>query len=271
MNLCRMKLLEESEYLPTMLMACEHAADKVRGYFGKINNVMSKGVGDFFTEADIASENILRNILAAKFPNSGFLMEESGSCNIGEELCWIIDPIDGTNNFIHGNPHFCISVGLQDASGILAGIIYKPMTSEAYIAHRGKGAFLLDKDRNAQPLSVSDNGDMEQMLFAIESFSSNRPLHHKIIDIFAKHHAGMRITGSTALNLAYIASGIFDGFIQCSTKPWDIAAGALIIQEAGGVVTDMSGGNKYMEELSIIASNELVHPRLLDFVKPVEG
>ena len=266
-----MRLLEESEYLPTMLRACESAAAEVRGCFGKLNKVISKGVGDFFTEADLASERILREVLSNAFPNTGFLMEESGSCNLEEELCWIIDPIDGTKNFIHGNPYFCISVGLQNSSGMLAGIIYRPMTSEAYIAHRGRGALHIDGAKNTQKLAVSDNGDMEQMLFAIESFSSNRPMHHKMIDIFAKQHAGMRMTGSIALNLAHVAAGIFDGFIQSSTKAWDIAAGSLIVQEAGGIITDISGRDRYMEELSVVASNKLVHPQLIDFLTSVDS
>lgn len=251
-----------------MTEAAEKAGRSLVRDFGEVEHlqVSKKGPGDFVSNADHKSEKIIMETLQKARPSYSFLMEEGGvKKGTDNSFKWIIDPLDGTTNFLHGLPHWCISIALEKDGEVIAGVVYEPIKDEMFHAEKGTGAFV-----TGRRLRVSSRTDITQCLI---SLGGARP--------GAKHYAqymaeletvlpdvpGTRRYGAAALDLCYVAAGRFDGFWERELSPWDVAAGGLIAKEAGGYVTDMSGGKEYVYGRNIIAGNPSIHAALLKRLK----
>jgi myo-inositol-1(or 4)-monophosphatase len=239
----------------------------LRRDFGEVEQlqVSHKGPSDFVTAADIKAEKTLRAELQKARPRFGFLMEESGEIQ-GEDgkHRWIIDPIDGTTNFLHGIPHFAISIGLEMEGEMIAGLVYNPIVEEVFWAEKGQGAFLNDKR-----LRVSARNRMSEAVMATGIPFHGRPGHEPFIDQMGrvmKDVAGIRRMGAASLDLAYVAAGRFEGFWEAGLQPWDIAAGVLLVREAGGFVTDFKGDKNVLASGNVVAANAKLHKQFLDLV-----
>lgn len=244
--------------------------------FGEVENlqVSRKGPGDFVSVADQRSERTLYTMLQESFPDYDFLMEESGLVPSGRAHApmWIIDPLDGTKNFLHGIPHFAISLALKEHDAIVAGIIYDPVKDELFWAQRGMGAFLNERrirvssrrDPREALIGVGTPGTLDQSEEFHLTISSTRGLYTKV--------SGVRTLGSASLDLAYVASGRLDGFFEYSAMPWDIAAGVILVREAGGFVGDMQGEHRgLLTKGGIVVGNEFMFRFLLDSIaKPTK-
>ncbi len=235
--------------------------------FGEIQNlqVSTKGPGDFVTSADHKAEKIARQELGKARPDFGFLMEESGEIKGRDpQNRWIVDPLDGTSNFLHGIPHYCVSIALEREGDIVAGVIYQPLTDELFAAERGQGAYLNDKR-----MRVAGRRDLSDSVISTFIPHLGKKNHKPFLEqeqLIMREAAGLRCSGSTALDLAYIAAGRMDGCWQSGPDPWDFAAGMILIREAGGFVTDFSGGKDMFSSKSIIAGNERIHRAILELV-----
>jgi myo-inositol-1(or 4)-monophosphatase len=261
-----------SPTLNVMVGAVRKAARQIRRDFNEVEQlqVSRKGAADFVSQSDLAAEKILREELTKARPDYGFVLEESGEIKGKDtEHRWHVDPIDGTTNFIHGVPHFCISVGLERAGSPIAGVIYNPATDELYIAERGKGAYLNDKR-----LRVSGRREMGIALFATGlnlGEHGNPKLFYAQYEAITQISAGIRRFGSAALDLAYVAAGRYDGFWEIGLSSWDTCAGIVMVREAGGQVTDMGGGGDVLGRKGIVAGNQELHPALLKALKTVKA
>ena len=231
--------------------------------FGEVEQlqVSRKGPADFVSSADHKAEETLVEDLRRARPNFGFLLEEGGEIK-GEDSSnrWIIDPLDGTTNFLHGIPHFAISIGLERDAKMFAGVIYDPLRDELFWAETGSGAFL-----NSKRLRVSARDRMSDTLIATAMPFKGRASHPEYPDMLDQVWAassGVRRFGSAALDLAYVAAGRYDGFWEFALSPWDIAAGLVILREAGGIVSEVDGGDAMMRSGDILATNGLVHDKL---------
>jgi myo-inositol-1(or 4)-monophosphatase len=224
------------------LTLCEKAAragaETLVDWIGRFQ-VEEKGPADLVTEADAASQEAIRRVLMAAVPDHGFVGEEKADpVNVGAEYCWVADPLDGTTNYVHRVPHYAVSLALVHRGLPIVGVVLDPISEESYSAARGEGATL-----NGQPIRTSDVQDLSQALIAA-SFSARITADSPEIEQFTAallNCQAVRRTGSAALNLAYVAAGRFDGFWAQSTKSWDVAAGVLLVEEAGGVVTLLDG------------------------------
>jgi len=245
---------------PALINVMATAAGKAaRGLvrdFGEVENlqVSRKGTADFVSEADNKAEYTIYKELKKARPNFGFLMEEKGFVSGSDKSNkWIVDPLDGTTNFLHGLPHFSISIALERDNDIYAGLIYEPVNDQMFWAEKGSGAFL-----NNRRLRVSNREDLSECMFAtgipFAGKEGHEPFLGQLKDVMAVS-AGVRRMGSAALDLAYTAAGRFDGYWEQGINAWDMAAGIIIMREAGGVVTDFKGGNEMMKTGSIIATN----------------
>jgi len=250
-------------------IACVAAAKAggavLRTYFRKLapGMVAEKSKNDLVTEADRASEAVIQAELAARFPEYAFLGEESGARGVGA-LGWIVDPLDGTLNFVQGFPHWCVSVALWDAAGPLAGCIYDPLREDLFVAVRGQGATW-----NGAPMAVSGQAGLDGAFlatgFAYQLGERFETYNRALTPIF--HRAqGIRRAGSAALDLAHTACGIYDGFFEMGLKKWDFAAGALLVTEAGGVVSDWRGGGGWVETGDMVAGNPRVQSQLVSCI-----
>ena len=236
-----------SPILNIMIKACEKASKVIIRDFGEIENlqVSKKGQYDFVTKTDKRVEEILIEELKKNKKRYSFITEESGTIvNSDNDNFWIIDPIDGTTNFLHGIPHFAISIALRSKDELLSGLIFDPIKDEMFFAEKDKGAFL-----NNQRLRVSKKNSLDDCLF-----SSN----HEGLKF---SNLNMRCSGSAALDLAYVASGRLDGFFQNKINLWDVAAGALLIKEAGGIVNDIDKFD--IKNINIKASSDAINAKLL--------
>ena len=249
------RLAINTPLMNVMIAAVEKASYRLRRDFGEVERlqVSQKGPGDFVTVADTRTEKALFEELKKARSKFGFLMEESGEVK-GEDTNnrWVIDPIDGTTNFLHGIPHFCISVALQRQHEILAGVIYDPIKNELFYAEKGQGAFM-----NDIRLRVSGRRKLEDSLLGVGGASIKRDTneyytYHQRVSPYV---ASMRQSGSAALDLAYVAAGRFDAFFDTHLHPWDMAAGIILIREAGGDVIDFKDNDTMMTTGSIIAAN----------------
>ena len=250
-----------------MTGAAQKAARALKRDFGEIEQlqVSQKGPSDFVSAADLKAEKVLRMELAKARPRFGFLMEESGEVS-GEDKHhrWIIDPIDGTTNFLHGIPHFAISIGLEMDGEIIAGLVFNPITDETYYAEKGKGAFLNDKR-----LRVSSRSNLADSVIATGIPFNGRPGHKpflKQLERVMGAVAGVRRMGTASLDLAYVAAGRYDGYWETGLQPWDIAAGVILVREAGGFITEPNGDKNIMASGSVVAANPKIHKQLLDLV-----
>jgi myo-inositol-1(or 4)-monophosphatase len=250
-----MAIARRSAHMNVMVEAAEKAARGLVRDFGEIENlqISKKGPGDFVSNADLKSESTIRAVLEKARPKYGFLMEESGITKGADEgYRWIVDPLDGTTNFLRGIPHWAIVIALEKEGEIVAGLIYDAVKDELFTAEKGTGAFI-----NNRRLRVSPRTSLTESLIAVDSVEYNPKLAQFITD-----HA-TRCLGSAALDLAYIAAARLDGGIQLGMNPWDVGAGALIVKEAGGKVTDADGGNNFVYGRSLVAGSLGVQKELL--------
>jgi myo-inositol-1(or 4)-monophosphatase len=224
-------------------------------------DVEFKGQNDLVSYVDRNAEDRLVGKLSRLLAGCGFINEEGGHYHADAEAVWIIDPLDGTTNFVHGVPFFCTSVALQWQGQICMGIIYEPNRDELYTAIRGQGAYL-----NGARIQVSSNRNTEDA-FLSTGFpyrkGQNIDGYLNLLRAYMGHIRGIRRMGSAAMDLAFTAAGRFDGFFEASLNPWDVAAGALLVQEAGGTVTDYWGQQDWLFGQSILAANTALHPGLL--------
>lgn len=258
-----------SPLITVMVAAVQKAGRRLVRDFGEVENlqVSRKGPADFVSNADHMAEKILIEELTKARPKYGFLVEERGEIK-GEDISnrWIIDPLDGTTNFLHGLPHFAISVALERDGHIHAGMIYAPVSDELYWAEKGQGAYVGNRR-----LRVSGRRDSTESLFAtgipFKGSEDNFDPFLKQLNAVMGVSSGVRRMGSASLDLAYVAAGRFEGYWEAGLHPWDIAAGLIIVQEAGGFVTDMNGGSDMLGTGSVIAANDSLHPALTKLLK----
>ncbi|NCC22293.1 MAG: inositol monophosphatase [Alphaproteobacteria bacterium] len=249
-----------SANMTVMTRAAEKAARGLVRDFGEVEQlqVSRKGPGDFVSAADRRAEEVIFEELSRARPDFAFLMEESGSRGPEDaEFRWIIDPLDGTTNFLHGIPHWAISIALEQKGEIIAGIVLDPVKDELFRAEKGGGAFM----RNRR-LRVSGRSDPTQTLFANGDARKDRGKFFKRLDAVSTHYPFFRRMGSAALDLAYVAAGRYDGFWEDNLQPWDIAAGVLLVKEAGGFATDIGGNSNPVFSKSILATNGAFHDSL---------
>jgi myo-inositol-1(or 4)-monophosphatase len=260
-----------SPALNVVISAVQKAGRRLLRDFAEVEQlqVQQKAHGDFVSQADLRAEDTLRAELSRARPNFAFLMEESGSSGDANwEWRWVVDPLDGTTNFLHGIPHWCISVGIEkriDASNseLMAGVIYNPASDEMFWTEKGNGAFLNDRR-----LRVSGRRDLQQALFATGIPFAAVPKKAEFTATLARlmpHVAGIRRFGSAALDLAWTAAGRYDGYWELGIKKWDMAAGLVMVREAGGYVTDPEGGDPYADG-NVVAGNTNLQPRLREWV-----
>ncbi|MCA1749710.1 MAG: inositol monophosphatase [Parasphingopyxis sp.] len=252
-----------------MERAARNAGKVLRRDYGEVVHlqVSRKGPADFVTKTDMRAERILYDELGHARPDWGFLLEEAGSID-GEEgkPRWVVDPLDGTSNFLHSIPHFAISIAAQDPAlgggwgEITHGLIYQPLTDESYWAAKNEGAFLHDRR-----LRVSARRDLADALVATGiPFKGHGDFEkfHTIFDAVAPEVAGIRRFGAASLDLAWLAAGRYDGFWEADLNLWDVAAGLLMVREAGGFVTDFRGGSQFIERAEYLAANDGIHSKL---------
>ena len=239
-----------SANINVMVKACRKASKTLIRDFGEVENlqVSLKGPGDFVTNCDKKIEKILIDELLKARPSYSILSEEIGEINNDDSFKWIIDPIDGTSNFFHGIPHFAMSVGLEHNKEIICGIIYDPIKDEMFAAEKGNGSYL-----NNKRIRVSKKKKLEDCLFATGGIISEKNKTDTDITI--------RRSGSAALDMAYVASGRFDGYFQKKLNLWDIAAGIIIIKEAGGIINEIDLNKN--SNIKIIASNNSINEKLV--------
>ena len=252
--------MARSPIVNVMAVAAEKAGRILIRDFGELENlqVTQKSLGNFVSTADKAAERVLIQELSKSRPEYSFLAEESGVIlGKNKDVRWVIDPLDGTTNFLHGIPHFCISIALQKKNEILAGVIFDPIKDELFWAEKGGGAYL-----NQRRLRTSGRRDLSEALIGAESPFGDWGDKDKYLERVGKAipaTAGIRGMGSAALGLAYVAAGRHDLFFGSSLSPWDIAAGILLVREAGGNVSEIEGGLQMLDSGSILASNSYLH------------
>ena len=257
------------EFVPAMTEIAREAGCLLMGYFAKRVKIEYKGEVDLVTEADRASEQRILERIRARWPGHNVLAEEGGGSESGSDYRWYVDPLDGTTNFAHGFPVFCVSLGLEHKGERIAGVVYDPTRNELFSAEKGSGAFL-----NGNAIQVSKVGNLAEGLVATGFPSHKRhknPNIHFYHQITLRTH-GVRRAGSAALDLCYVACGRFDAFWEFNLNPWDTAAGTLIVEEAEGKVSDFRGGPFEIKSREVCASNGLLHPPLLkEFQAIFEG
>lgn len=235
-------------------------ADKI----GKLStdDIRMKGIHDFVTYVDKASENLIIKSLKNILPEAGFIAEESPEIKRGERFNWVIDPLDGTTNYIHGLPLYAISIGLLDGKTPVSGVVFEVNSNECFYAWKNGGAFL-----NNNPINVSEKIKIHEGLFATGfpyyDYSKLDP-YLEFFKFLIKNSHGVRRLGSAAVDLAYVACGRFEGFYEYGLHPWDVTAGALIVEEAGGKVTDFTGKNNFIFGKEIVATNGILQEEFLE-------
>jgi len=262
-------LVAHSGLITVIERACRKAGPRLRRDFNEVQHlqVSRKGPADFVSMADKRAEETLIEELRKARPDWGFLVEEQGELpGDPDKPRWIIDPLDGTSNFLHGIPHFAISIAVEDPRGsqgkpeITHGYVYQPMTDESFWAEKGRGAWLQD-----QRLRVSARRNLDEALIATGiPFLGHGDFAQwsRIFGAIAPEVAGIRRFGSAALDLAWVAAGRYDGFWESNLQPWDVAAGMLLVKEAGGFVTDFRGQDRPIERNEFLAANDTLHSKL---------
>jgi myo-inositol-1(or 4)-monophosphatase len=253
-----------SALLNVMMSAVLRAAKGLKRDFGEVSalQVSRKGPADFVTASDRKAEAVLREDLLKARPGYGFVGEEGGVITGSDPAHrWIVDPVDGTTNFIHGLPHFAISVALEREGALVAGVVYNPITDELFVAEKGKGAFLNDRR-----IRVAGRRDPLEAIVACGIPHAGRGDHGGFARELARVQAkfgGVRRFGSAALDLAFVAAGRLDAYWERDLAPWDMAAGLVLVREAGGLVTDCAGDAQMTGMDAVVAGNDALHPVLL--------
>ncbi|KFB08818.1 inositol monophosphatase family protein [Nitratireductor basaltis] len=256
--------MARSAIINVMVQAAMKAGRSLARDFGEVQNlqVSLKGPGDYVSQADRRAEEIVHQELSRARPGYAFLMEERGVVEGGDDQHrWIVDPLDGTTNFLHGIPIFGVSIALERQGQIVAGVIYNPAMDELYTAERGGGAFFNDRR-----MRVAARRELTDSVIGTGIPHLGRGHHGQaLLDLrhIMGEVSGIRRMGAVALDLAYVAAGRMDGFWEDGLQPWDMAAGLLMVREAGGFATDRSGGQKIFETGNVVAGNELIHRALL--------
>ena len=256
--------------LNTAVRAARNASSLIKRYMGRTDSLKidQKHPNDFVTEVDKLSEQEIIGTLSEAYPDHAIYAEESGKHNTGDDdnkPTWIIDPLDGTTNFIHDIPQFAISIGMKAEGHLQVGVIYDPVRDELFTAMRGDGARL-----NNRKIRINPNTRLQGSLLGtgFPYYQYDHLDHYLAIlkEVITKT-SGVRRPGSAALDLAYTAAGRFDGFWEFNLQAWDIAAGALLVQEAGGIITDFNGEHDYMQTGDVLCGPPRVHQELLDIIR----
>jgi myo-inositol-1(or 4)-monophosphatase len=267
----RRSLAPRSATITVMIRAAFAAAKNLKRDFGEVEHlqVSEKGPGDFVSHADVKAERTLRAELARTRPEYGFLGEEGGETRGDGRNRWIVDPIDGTTNFLHGVPHFAISIGLEREGEIIAGVIYQPISDELFWAEKGNGAYVDTPTARSRRLRVSGRKDPARALIGTGIPHIGRAGHdtyHPRLETVSKKTAGVRRWGAASLDFAFVAAGRYDAFFEYGLAPWDVAAGILLVREAGGVVSDIAGKPYELGGPSILASNFGLHQPMIEIL-----
>jgi len=260
----------QSALLNVMIKAARRAGRSLKRDLGEIENlqVSMKGPANFVSLADRRSEEMLYEDLAKARPGYGFIGEEGGQREGADAThTWIVDPLDGTTNFLHGIPQFAISIALSREGTIIAGVIYNPANDELYTAERGKGAFL-----NDQRLRVAGRRKLSECVIACGLPHIGRgdlELSRQEMAEIQNRVAGLRRFGAASLDMAFVAAGRLDGYWERNLQPWDMAAGQIIVREAGGIVSGIAGNDDPLVSRNVICGNEFVHAELVKILKPL--
>ena len=245
--------------------AARLAGDHINYALEKLDTIIitEKSTNNFVTSVDQSCEQIIIESLQKSFPQSGFICEESGEHNSDKDMVWIIDPIDGTHNFIHNFPYFCVSIGCKINGKLEHGLIFNPITQDVYFATKGKGA-----QKNNKKIRISNNKNLKNSLILHQARLNivKSPQYIQSIIKIKENAAGVRISGSTALDIAHVSSGQSDLFFNHSPKIWDYAAGSVIAREAGAMITDIRGGTDYGEKNGLIMGNPKLVARLVNLL-----
>jgi myo-inositol-1(or 4)-monophosphatase len=256
-------------FIPKAEVIAREAGARLREFYATGVTTEYKGAADLVTIADRTVEKLVLERLSAAFPEHGIYGEEGTRERLDGEFRWYVDPLDGTTNFAHSVPHFCISLGLEqrpaglaenEDGALVAGVIYDPMRDEMYVTERGKGAWL-----NGKQIHASETGKLEESLIATGFPSQKRhksPNIHFYHEFTLRSH-GVRRLGSAALDLAYVAAGRYEAFWEFNLNPWDTAAGILLVEEAGGSVTDFSGQKVKLDSKEVLATNGKIQAELV--------
>lgn len=223
-----------------------------------------KNPHDYVTYVDKASERILVRELSALLPGSGFIAEEGSAFWQGEPYCWVVDPLDGTTNFIHDMGYYCVSIALRTRGELLLGVVYDPCRNECFYAWKGGGAFM-----SGAPIRVSSQPSLEEAMVVAElpyNIEDYRACGLNLVSSFMGRAMGIRMIGSAALAICYVAAGRIDAWAECFIKGWDYSAAALILREAGGKVTDFYGNGDIMDTVHIVATNHHLHDEILEIL-----
>lgn len=251
-----------------MMGAAEAAAKSLARDFGEVEHlqVSEKSPSNFVSAADTRAEEIIYKHLLKARPEYSFQMEERGFVE-GKDTSkvWHVDPLDGTHNFIHGIPHWCVSIGFEEDGEITAGVIYDSIKDEMFWAAKGEGAFMQSHRR----MRVSERKDIKTCLFASGAYSTGQNATSDVMELqkFLRHSMGLRKTGSTALDLAYVAAGRYDAFWGTGSKSWDVAAGMIIVKEAGGMVSSLKSDASALSGQAILASSAAIHSEFLKYLE----
>ncbi len=248
-------------YKKFLQSTAKDAGDVLMRYFRKKILIQEKPGAGIVTEADKAAEKLILSRLSRNYPKSSIITEESGEYRRDDSLIWVIDPLDGTSNYAHGFPWFCVSIGLYEEGKPRAGVIYHPTLNEMFYAEKGKGASV-----NGKSIRVSRTKKIQSALLATGFYYSKGKDLSRQVEIFRRMNEaarGVRRPGSAALDLAYVACGRFDGFWERGLSPWDVAAGFLLVEEAGGKISNYRGRPTGLHDREVVASNSLLHPTMV--------
>lgn len=253
------------ELLETALILAGKAGEHIRQSASKLGQVDYKGRADMVTDVDRRAEEIILEGIRRAFPEHGVLAEESGENNAQSDYRWVVDPLDGTTNFVHGYPFYCVSIAVQHQEETVAAVVLNPVLGEVFSALKGAGAQL-----NGKPITVSAASDLSKALVAT-GFPYQIGYHWQhsmtLFEAFYRNCHGVRRDGAAALDLCYVAAGRFDGFWEYELQPWDVAAGLLIVQEAGGKTTDFLDNPSGICDRQVLASNGFIHDEMLQVMR----
>jgi myo-inositol-1(or 4)-monophosphatase len=265
--------VDPASALKAAFEAADRASVVLKKHYGRLSQVDEKFQAGLVSEADRESEDVIKEVLLKAFPGHQILGEETGLTSPAdgkprEGALWMVDPLDGTTNYVHRIPFFCISIGLEVDGELLVGVVDAPLLGTRYHAVRGEGAFL-----NGQPISVSKRAHFREGLFATGFSSADHMLDHQmeLVSHVIRHARGIRRLGAAALDLCLVAEGIFDGFWERNLHPWDTAAGVLIAREAGAIATDYEGRSFEPRLRSVLCASPVAHKALMEIMGRVEG
>jgi len=249
-----------------IIQISKEAGELIRNTFGKVHSIEFKtNELNLVTETDKASEKLITDFIRKKYPSHGILAEEGSDLNKSAEYLWVVDPLDGTTNFAHSLPIFAVSIGVQKNGETIAGVVYDVMREVVHSAEKSCGSF-----ENGKQISVNKNSNLGHGMlvtgFPYDIRENPDKAFERFIE-FLKHARGIRRLGSAAIDFCYVANGVFDGFWEVSLHPWDICAGKLIVEEAGGLVTDFDGNAIDINSKRILATNGVIHHKMIDVMK----